>query len=85
MEEDPSLAEPFITAQAMREPRSSFEQYHALRVAERLARSPLDPQSSGILRSAAEEVVDSKNIDSDRRTVAQTILQLLDGQVGHTG
>lgn len=54
MEARPDLANPVVVASAIREPKSAFEQYHALAVALRVA-PVLDPSAKSALLSAIAE------------------------------
>jgi hypothetical protein len=74
-----SLASATITIRAIERPRSSFEQYHALRVAEAMvARDSATPEAHE-LSAAVSQMLQDEQLGpkgSDRRTLAARILAM---------
>lgn len=89
MQRNPSWANIARIQDAIEQPRSAFEQYHALRAAETLSvRRPDDVKSSSLQRTVQESLFGGKlgAFDSDRCRVAQRILTMLaeDGEKAGT-
>jgi hypothetical protein len=65
MEQNPAVASPRAVAAAVQDPRSKFEQYHALKVIEAMAiRDPLSPKLAE-LRSVIASELSGGNLGSD--------------------
>jgi hypothetical protein len=79
MQANPALASTRITLAAIRNPRSNFEQYHALRVAEAVvARDPEGPDACELLAAVAQALHNRQlgSADSDRNALARRILAM---------
>ena len=79
----PSLATHRVTQEAVASPRSAFEQYHALRVAEALAVDrPHDPRTAAMAKVIRDELTRGAfgAERSDRANLAERVLSMIPGQ-----
>jgi hypothetical protein len=83
MQVRPELATAEIVLEAIRAPRSPFEHYHSLLVADRIE-PRLTPAERAALAAAIREQLNSQRLrrDSDRVSVAGRILERLDDATG---
>lgn len=84
METDPRLAVMASIEDAITNPRSAFEQYHALRASEAAA-STSEPQQMAQLRTTIQHALEAGRfgaMDSDRCRVAQRVLEIIPADEG---
>jgi TIR domain len=77
MQGEPALGDLCTAINAIKTPRSNFEQYQALLVAQMAARESMDPQSAAALALAIEPLLSADRVGQDRLEVAQEIKDTL--------
>lgn len=80
MQTDPALASARVASDALENPRSAFEQYHALRLVEAIAARQPESADAGQLRVIVDRLLRSGRFgaqNSDRCNLAARILSMI--------